>query len=72
VIESLDLEDQKRSLAMGIDRLPEREKLVVSLYYYDGLTLKEIGRVLDVSESRVAQIHAKALLKLRQFLQARA
>jgi RNA polymerase sigma factor for flagellar operon FliA len=42
----------KRILAEGVDRLPERERLVVSLYYFEGLTFKEIGRVLGVSESR--------------------
>jgi RNA polymerase sigma factor FliA len=53
-----------RRLADAIDALPEREKLVVSLYYYHELTLKEIGRVLKVTEQRVSQIHAKAMLRL--------
>lgn len=55
----------KRVLAEAIDHLPERERLVVALYYYEGLTLKEIGEVLGVSESRVSQIHTKAILRLR-------
>jgi RNA polymerase sigma factor for flagellar operon FliA len=57
------------SLAAGIDRLPERERLVISLYYYEGLTFKEIGKVLTVSESRVYQLHTQAVLRLRGYLQ---
>jgi len=55
----------KRLLAEAIDQLPERERLVVSLYYYEGLTLKEIGEVIGVSESRISQIHTKAIVRLR-------
>lgn len=55
----------KRILSEAIDWLPERERLVISLYYYEELTLKEIGHVLEVSESRVSQIHTQALLRLR-------
>lgn len=51
-------------LAESIESLPEREKLVISLYYYHELTLKEIGRVLGVTEQRVSQIHAKAVLRM--------
>ena len=58
-------EEMKKELAAAIDALPEREKLVISLYYYEGLTLKEIGYVLEVSESRVCQIHLKALSTLK-------
>ena len=54
-----------QALAEMIDRLPEREKLVMGLYYDEGLNLKEIGMVLEVSESRVCQIHAQALARLR-------
>ena len=49
----------------AIDRLPEKERLVISLYYYDELTMKEIGEVLEITESRVSQIHTKAVLRLR-------
>ena len=59
----------KDALGAGIDRLPEREKLVIALYYYEGLTFKEIGKVLTVSESRVYQLHTQAVLRLRGYLQ---
>ncbi len=55
----------KQFLSEAIDQLPERERLVVALYYYEALTLKEIGEILGVSESRVSQIHTKAILRLR-------
>ena len=57
------------SVADAISRLPEREKLVVALYYYENLTLREIGEVLGVTESRVSQLHTKAVLRLRSRLQ---
>ena len=53
-----------------IRRLPDREKLVLSLYYDEGLTLAEIGEVLGVTESRVSQIHTKSVLHLRSRLSA--
>ncbi|MBL7664882.1 MAG: FliA/WhiG family RNA polymerase sigma factor [Bacteriovoracaceae bacterium] len=49
----------------GIKSLPEKQRLVLSLYYYEDLNLKEIGQVLDVTESRVSQLHTQAILKLR-------
>ena len=55
----------KEALAESISRLPEREKLVVTLYYYEELTLREIGEVLGVTESRVSQLHTKAILRLK-------
>jgi RNA polymerase sigma factor for flagellar operon FliA len=55
----------KETLASAIQRLPERERIVVGLYYYEGLTLKEIGEILGVTESRVSQLHTKAILRLR-------
>ena len=58
----------KSSLAAAIETLPEREKLVLSLYYQEELNLKEIGAVLNVSESRVSQIHSQAALRLRSRL----
>jgi RNA polymerase sigma factor for flagellar operon FliA len=58
----------RRLLASGVDRLPERERLVVGLYYFEGLTFKEIGKVLGVSESRVYQLHTQAMGRLRTFM----
>lgn len=58
----------RRQLAQAIEALPERERLVIALYYHEGLTLKEIGKVLGVSESRVCQLHTKSLLRLRGHL----
>ena len=61
------IEDEgfRDALAAAIEQLPEREKLVLSLYYDDEMNLREIGEVLDVSESRVCQIHGQALVRLR-------
>ncbi|MBA2342014.1 MAG: RNA polymerase sigma factor WhiG [Thermoleophilaceae bacterium] len=59
----------KDHLSEAIARLPEREKLVVALYYYESLTLREIGEVLGVTESRVSQLHTKAILRLKARLQ---
>ncbi|GAB3594041.1 RNA polymerase sigma factor WhiG [Angustibacter peucedani] len=58
-------EETKYLLARAINQLPEREKIVVTLYYYEGLTLAEIGQVLGVTESRICQMHTKAVLQLR-------
>ncbi len=52
-------------IAGAISTLSEKEQLVVSLYYYDELTLREIGEVLDLTESRISQIHTKAIIRLR-------
>lgn len=59
------IQAMKERLAEAIKRLPEREKTVIGLYYYEGLTLKEIGEVLGVTESRVSQLHTKAILRLK-------
>lgn len=67
VVEKLALEEMKQELVAGISRLPEKEQLVISLYYFNSLTLKEIGKVLSVTESRVSQLHTKAVLRLRQY-----
>jgi len=67
IFESVEIKD---ILAGAIERLPEREKTVIALYYYEGLTLKEIGQVLGVTESRVSQLHTKAVLRLRARLHA--
>lgn len=60
-----EVEEMRHILAAAINSLPEREKVVLTLYYYEGLTLAEIGQVLGVTESRVSQIHTKAVLQLR-------
>lgn len=60
-----EIEELRATLAQAINRLSEREKMVLTLYYYEGLTLAEIGQVLGVTESRVCQIHTKAILQLR-------
>ena len=65
----LDVTELRDTLADAIARLPEREKIVIALYYYDGLTLREIGEVLGVTESRVSQLHTKAILRLKGRLQ---
>jgi RNA polymerase sigma factor FliA len=57
--------EMRESIADAISRLPEREKLVITLYYYEDLTLREIGEVLGVTESRVSQLHTKAILRLK-------
>lgn len=59
------LSDIQECLGSAIDVLPEKERIVVSLYYYDGLTMKEIGKVLGITESRVSQLHTQAILRLR-------
>ena len=60
--------EMREALGESIARLPEREKLVVTLYYYEELTLREIGEVLGVTESRVSQLHTKAILRLKSRL----
>jgi len=65
-----EIEEMRQLLAESINRMPEREKIVLTLYYYEGLTLAEIGRVLSVTESRVCQIHTKAVLQLRSRITA--
>jgi len=62
---TLEQTEVKEALAEAISDLPEREKLVVTLYYYEELTLREIGEVLGVTESRVSQLHTKAILRLK-------
>ena len=65
---SFEREETRYMLADSINRLADRERLVVTLYYYEGLTLAEIGKVLSVTESRVCQIHTKAVMSLRNRL----
>ena len=57
--------EARQLLARAVEQLPDREKVVVSLYYFEGLTLADIGRVLGVTESRICQLHTKAVLHLR-------
>jgi RNA polymerase sigma factor for flagellar operon FliA len=62
---SFESDEMRHLLAQAVQTLPDRERLVVTLYYYEGLTLAEIGNVLGVTESRVCQMHTKAVLQLR-------
>ena len=71
-LEAVTMRERKRVLAAAVERLPEREKLVMSLYYKEGLTFKEIGTVLSVSESRAYQLHAQAVTRLRSYLEQEA
>ena len=60
--------ERKKSLTEAVERLTEREQLVLNLYYQEELTLKEIAEILGVTLSRVSQIHGKILIKLRELL----
>ena len=62
---AFDATELREMVADAITSLPEREKLVITLYYYEDLTLREIGEVLGVTESRVSQLHTKAILRLK-------
>ena len=64
----LDETEVREAIADAISRLPEREKVVITLYYYEELTLREIGEVLGVTESRVSQLYTKAVLRLKAHL----
>jgi RNA polymerase sigma factor FliA len=67
-VAAFEVEEMKQLLAGAINRLGDREKIVLTLYYYESLTLAQIGEVLGVTESRVCQIHTKAVLQLRSRL----
>ena len=69
---ALSATELREAIGEAIARLPEREKLVVTLYYYEELTLREIGEVLGLTESRVSQLHTKAILRLKSRLGAPA
>jgi RNA polymerase sigma factor for flagellar operon FliA len=69
-VQAFETQETKFLLSRAINLLPEREKIVVTLYYYEGLTLAEIGRVLGVTESRICQMHTKAVMQLRAKLSA--
>ncbi|MDR1873514.1 MAG: FliA/WhiG family RNA polymerase sigma factor [Synergistaceae bacterium] len=68
IVSVLENQDDVSRIAEALKRLPEREMQVLSFYYYEGLTLKEIGRILGVTESRVSQIHGRAIAELRALL----
>lgn len=65
MLDELNLKELRSALGSAIDGLPEKERLVITLYYFEELTMKEIGRILDISESRVCQLHGKVLVKMK-------
>ena len=66
--DTAEFTEMKDILAKAIDRLPEKERIVVSLYYYEELTLKEISLILHLSEARISQLHTKAIFRMRGYL----
>jgi len=66
--ENIEYQEMQQCLATAIEKLPEKEKLVISLYYYEELTLKEISLILKLSEARISQLHTKAVFRLRGYL----
>ena len=64
----VEKDEIRRVIVEAINDLPDKEKKILILYYYEDLTLKDIGRVLEVTESRVSQLHTKAILRLRSKL----
>lgn len=68
--EQIDRQEMKIQLMRAIEALSRREQLLISLYYHDELTMKEVGELLGVSESRVSQIHAKIMLRLQTFIES--
>ena len=69
-LEELKVKELKKVISNALLTLSEKEQLVISLYYYDELTLKEIARVLSLTESRISQIHSKAIIRLRAKLKS--
>ena len=67
----LENRDVKNELSRALGNLPERERMILALYYHENMTLKEIGTTLNISESRVCQLHAQAIMKLRKLLSSR-
>ncbi|MEW6549868.1 MAG: sigma-70 family RNA polymerase sigma factor, partial [Spirochaetota bacterium] len=61
----VEKEEVRRVIKQAINELPEKEKKVLVLYYYENLTLREIGHILEVTESRVSQLHTKAIIRLK-------
>ena len=72
LIEKVEEEELREELLKALRQLPEREQLLLALYYYEGLTMREIGEVLGLSQARVCQLHAKAILSLRASLGVKA
>ena len=66
--EELEEKDAKKELENALKRLPERERTIMVLYYHENMTLKEIGETINVSESRISQLHAQAIMKLKNLL----
>jgi len=69
ILDELNLKELRAAMGNAIDKLPEKERMVITLYYYEELTMKEIGKVLDISESRVCQLHGKVLIKLKNMME---
>jgi RNA polymerase sigma factor for flagellar operon FliA len=68
-LDFIEDEEMKKMLVKIIKKLPEKPRLAVTLYYYEHLTFKEIGKILNVSESRISQIHSETMEKMRRMLQ---
>lgn len=68
--EEMEEKDVKKELEHALKRLPERERMIMVLYYHENMTLKEIGETIEISESRVCQLHAQAIMKLKNILSA--
>lgn len=66
--EQMEEKDVKKELEVALKKLPERERMIMVLYYHENMTLKEIGETIEVSESRVCQLHAQAIMKLKNIL----
>ena len=66
--EAMEQKDVKAELENALKRLPERERMIMVLYYHENMTLKEIGETIEVSESRICQLHAQAIMKLKNIL----
>jgi len=67
-MEKMEEKDVKKELENALKRLPERERTIMVLYYHENMTLKEIGEAINVSESRISQLHAQAIMKLKNLL----
>jgi len=68
-VENIEDEEMKKLLVKIIKKLPEKARLAITLYYYERLTFKEIGKILDVSESRISQIHSETVDRMKRMLQ---